>query len=109
MFKEIVKEIGRLNSKDQASHSERMCKVMEEIGELAQAVNRTTGRKILKEKDTVESMNENLLEEGVDSIQCIISLLKGYGYGHKDILKKMKHKNKVWESVIEKKKKIKKK
>lgn len=105
MFKEIVKEISELNSKDKATNSERMCKVVEEIGELAQAVNRTTGRKILKEKDTEESLRENLLEEGVDSIQCIISLLDGYGYNSKDILRKMRQKNKVWKKVISKRKK----
>ncbi len=104
-FKKVVKEIGRLNNIDPASDAERMCKVTEEVGELAQAVNKTFGRKKIKEGESVEVIKANILEEGADSIQCIISVLHGYGFTADDIINEMAEKNKAWQKVIKKKKK----
>ena len=103
-FKKVVKEIGRLNNLDKATISERMCKVTEEIGEFAQQLNKTTGRKILKREDTKESIKKEILSEGADSIQCIISVLSDFGFTAKEITKQMKENNKNWEEKIKKKK-----
>ncbi len=104
-FKKTVKEIVRLNKLDEKSVSKRMCKITEEIGELAQAVNKTTGIKRLKKEDTKENMLDNILEEGADSIQCVISLLGKFGFTAEDILRKMDEKNEYWEQVINERKK----
>ncbi len=44
-MKHIYNEIQNLNKLDPASNSDRLCKVFEESGELAQAINKTIGRK----------------------------------------------------------------
>lgn len=107
-FKKVVKEIDRLNKLDKKSPSKRMCKVIEEVGELAQAVNKTTGIKRLKPEDTKEAIMANILEEGADSIQCIISLLLKYKFTAKQIVDAMNEKNVYWEKVMKDKKKNKK-
>lgn len=97
-LQEICDEISKLNKHDVATHAERMCKVAEEFGELAQSVNKTIGRKTntLSEKQK----RAEILEEGADTIQTIISLLDGYDIGADEILKSMVKKNKKWGAVI---------
>ena len=102
-FKKIFKEIEKLNQIDHATLSERMCKITEETGELAQVINKTNGRKYVKKGDTEKKINKNILEEGVDSVQCVFSLLSQAGFSSEDVLKTMKVKNKSWEKAIRKK------
>ena len=104
-FNNNIKEIEKLNKIDPATISERLCKVMEEVGELAQAINKTTGRKFWKKNDTLKKINENILEEGVDSIQCIVSLLTQMGFNDDDIISVMEKKNKAWEKSMQKNRK----
>lgn len=102
-LKKNMKEVKRLNEKDPASLELRMCKIAEEFGEMAQAFNKTTGRKYLKKGDTPKNIRKNILEEGVDTMQCIISFLVQCGFDRDDIIRVMKKKNKAWERAIVKK------
>lgn len=72
-MKDIYEEIKRINKLDPASSTHRMCKISEEVGELAQAVNKTLGRKVVSESR--EEVINLIKEEAADSIQCILSLL----------------------------------
>ena len=45
MNKELYEEVQAINKLDDVGAPERLCKLFEESGELAQAVNRTIGRK----------------------------------------------------------------
>lgn len=77
-MKELYLEIQRINKIDPASPDERMCKLLEEFGELAQGVNKTLGRKVITESE--EEIIENIQEEVADTIQCALSYLDSIGF-----------------------------
>lgn len=98
-MKEIFKEIQRINKNDPAIASERLCKVFEEAGELAQEINKTIGRK--SRTETPSELKDMICEEAADTIQCIISLIDTYGITYKELIEKLKNKNMKWESAVE--------
>ncbi len=103
-MKKIFKEIQRINKNDPAIASERLCKVFEEAGELAQEVNKTFGRK--SKTETTNELKDMICEEAADTIQCIISLIDTYGITYKELIEKLKNKNIKWEWVVEQRLKI---
>lgn len=101
-FNDLFNEISELGKNDQAGHAERMCKLAEEFGELAQAVNMTIGRKGSKLSD--KGKLELIVEEGADTLQNIICLLDGYGVTPEMLLEKLSKKNVKWKKVMEERK-----
>lgn len=101
-MKEIYEEIQRLNVTDPASPQDRLVKTFEEVGELAQAVGKDIGRKIHSESK--EDIRANILEEGADTIQCVISVLDSYDISFEELCEAMTNKNGKWEQVIAKRK-----
>jgi NTP pyrophosphatase (non-canonical NTP hydrolase) len=101
-MKKIFEEIKRINNLDPASIPERLCKLFEESGELAQAVNKTIGRKTVRESE--EELKSLICEEAADTIQCVISLVDSYNISYEDIIEAIIVKNIKWESVINKRK-----
>jgi NTP pyrophosphatase (non-canonical NTP hydrolase) len=97
-MKEIYEEIKRINKLDPATPSERLCKLFEESGELAQAVNKKIGRKVVKETD--EEVRDLILEEASDTIQCVISLIDSWDITYDEVVEKIRLKNIKWEKVI---------
>jgi len=97
-MEEIYKDIQNINKMDDVGPADRLCKLFEESGELAQAVNRTIGRK--KNKMSEEDVIDLICEEAADTIQCVISLIDTYGISYDDLIKMMKKKNKKWESRL---------
>ena len=71
LYTTAFKDVVRINKQDPAKAKLRLCKVLEEMGELTQAVNKTLGRKVVKE--TKEEVLENILEELADTFQCLYS------------------------------------
>lgn len=104
-FEDIYNDISRINKKDPATNAERLGKLFEETGELAKAINKTNGRKILQEEDTVESINKEVLDEAADSIQNVVSIIDGFGFTCEDLVAAIAKKNKKWETKIDKMKK----
>ena len=76
-MKELYKEIQRLNALDPVGPEKRLCKLFEEAGELAQAVNKKLGRKVVTETD--EKIIDLIREEAADTIQCVLSFMDSYG------------------------------
>lgn len=101
-FERLFNEISELGKNDKAGHAERLCKLAEEFGELAQAVNTTIGRKgsDLSETDKISLITE----EGADTLQNLICIMDGYGVTAEMLLKKLSEKNKKWKIVMEKRK-----
>jgi NTP pyrophosphatase (non-canonical NTP hydrolase) len=95
-MKEIYKDIQNINKMDDVGPTDRLCKLFEESGELAQAVNRTIGRK--KNKMSEEDVIDLICEEAADTIQCTLSLIDTYGITYDDLIKMMNKKNKKWKS-----------
>lgn len=104
-FKKIYKEVVELQKLDAeitgASALHHLAKTAEEFGELTQEVNKTTGRKKLKPDDTPAKIKQNILEEGVDTIQCVISILASQGISYSQVKASFKNKNFKWKSQIE--------
>jgi len=75
------KRIGRLNNLDPAPISERGMKLMEEAGELAKEINRTTGRK--KGTHPTKEVRHDLLSEAADTIQCVFSIIHQFNEENK--------------------------
>lgn len=101
-FEEVYDEISRINKKDKATHAERLGKLFEETGELAKAINKTNGRKVLKEDDTPESIRKEILHEAADSVQNVISILDGFDFTAEDLIEAISKKNKKWATKIAK-------
>ena len=106
-FQLIFWEINRLNGEDPATHEGRLGKLTEEVGELAKAVNKTNGRKVLSPEDTPEAIRAEILDEAADTIQNVISIIDGFDLTAEDLLAALVRKNKKWEQkMIEKKVKL---
>jgi NTP pyrophosphatase (non-canonical NTP hydrolase) len=102
MMKNVYNDIQRINIIDPATPAERLCKLFEESGELAQAVNKKIGRKVVTESD--EEVRDLILEEADDTIQCVISLIDTWGISYDELVQKISSKNIKWESVVNKRK-----
>ncbi len=101
-FEDAFNDISRINKKDPATNAERLGKLLEETGELAKAINKTNGRKVLKEEDTPENIKKEILDEAADSIQNVISIIDGFGFTYEDLVLAMNAKNKKWEENVDK-------
>jgi NTP pyrophosphatase (non-canonical NTP hydrolase) len=104
-MKKIFNEIKKLDS-NQISNAQRVSKLFEECGELAQSVNKTNGMK--SSSQSREEIENEILEESADAIQNIISIVADFGFSWKDLKSEISRKNKVWESKIKSKEKQKK-
>lgn len=96
----IYSKIEELNIKDPASHEARLGKLTEETGEVATAINKLTGRKALKIGDNEKTIADEILHEGADVIQNVISIVAGFGFAYDDLIQAMIEKNLVWETVL---------
>lgn len=103
-MKNVYNDIQRINIIDPATPAERLCKLFEESGELAQAVNKKIGRKVVTESD--EEVRDLILEEAADTIQCVISLIDTWGISYDELVQKINSKNIKWESVVNKRKSL---
>lgn len=100
-MREAYETIKRINSLDPASIAERLCKLFEESGELAQAVNKTIGRKVTNQEEDIRDL---VIEEAADTIQCVISLIDSYDISYDELIDKLNQKNIKWEKVVKNRK-----
>jgi len=101
-FENVYADIVRINKKDPASHEARLGKLFEEAGELAKAINKTNGRKVLKSEDTPENVRLEVLDEAADTVQNVVSIIEGFGFTCEDLVKAMATKNQKWEKKVDK-------
>lgn len=91
-------ELDKVHSLSQqyvATHFERLIKAQEELGELSAAV--------LNKHQSVNrsfSSENNVLEEGVDTLLCILDLVFTYGYSTDNIQEMIDLKSKKWEQKL---------
>jgi len=99
-FEDIYKEIKELDSTDPCSISEAVCKFSEESGEWIREINKTTGRKILKESMT--EVHDNIKEEAADTLQNLLLICGRFNISLEDLLKEVQKKNLKWKDQIPK-------
>lgn len=105
-FVDIFNEVGELAKQDCKTLAELLCKTTEELGELAQSLNKFIGIKSIKENETRELIDENILEEGADTIQCIMAILALRGFTSEDLKREISKKNKKYKDTINETRKI---
>ena len=100
MLEDIYQEIKQLDSTDPCSISEAVCKFSEESGEWIREINKTTGRKILKE--SMGEVHDNIKEEAADTLQNLLLICGRFNISLEDLLKEVKKKNLKWKDQIPK-------
>jgi len=98
MLEDIYQEIKELDSTDPCSISEAVCKFTEESGEWIREINKTTGRKILRE--TEEEVQANIKEEAADTLQNLLLICGRFDISLEDLLQEVKKKNQKWKKQI---------
>ena len=99
-FSDIYNEIVALAIEDGKPIELLLCKTTEELGELAQSINKVIGIKTMKITDSNQTINENILEEVSDTIQCLISIIGKMGFTADDLKKELSKKNKKYKEII---------
>jgi len=83
-----------------------LCKLAEEFGELAQAVNMQTGRK--KSSCSPKEIREKVVEESADVIQNVFCVADKFGIKYEEIVRYLSIKNTKWaNNILERKRKYK--
>ena len=98
MLDEIYKEIKELDSADPCSISEAVCKFSEESGEWIREINKTTGRKILRE--SISEVHDNIKEEAADTLQNLLLICGRFNITLNELLDEVKKKNIKWKNQI---------
>lgn len=97
-FNKLFNSIKRLHEKENASISEHIIKLQEEVGEIAESHLMTTGYK--KMKTSPEEEKKHLSEEAVDAMVVCMAILAANGSDPLEIKKLMKGKIKKWEESL---------
>lgn len=99
-FNQIYAQIRKINKMDPATAEHRFAKLGEEFGELAKALNKTNGQKVLKSKDTPQAIRKEILYEAADTIQKVVSLIDCFKISAPELLNALLEKNKDWKKKI---------
>ena len=81
-----------------------LSKLIEEVGEMAQSMNKLNGRKKRSDTEPYEEILENIREEAADSIQCLMAIAINAGVDYESLKKTLEEKNKKFKDSIQKKK-----
>ncbi len=103
-MKDNYNQIAELVNLDQrcngATVSLHLNKLTEEVGEFAQAVNKTLGIKSKKPTDTNESIVEDICEEAADVVQIVSGICYLNGISYERLMDKLKEKNDSYHTFI---------
>jgi len=92
------KKVKALNKKDTVGIELALCKLFEESGELAQAVNMKIGRKVTNFSD--KEIKDNIMEECADTIQNVFCIADKAGITYKQLCDAFDKKNIKWQNRI---------
>jgi NTP pyrophosphatase (non-canonical NTP hydrolase) len=100
-IKEIVKHIDGEGDKAIAM-TFHLGKLVEEIGEMAQSINKLNGRKKIKNETHTEIL-DNIEEEVADSIQCLMAIAINAGIEYESLKVRLVEKNGKFENNVNEK------
>lgn len=100
------KRVHRLNELIPKTISERGMKLFEESGELAKAVNESTGMKSSSASNRL--IKHNVLDEAADTIQCVFSVIHQFNKDnpnldditYEELVERVGIKNDVWKDKM---------
>jgi len=96
---EQIREILAISEKPENSSlnmTMHLAKLTEEVGELAQGVNKLNGRKRKSKDETNSQVLSNIEEEAADSIQCIMAIALNAGVSYQSLKKRLHEKNQAF-------------
>lgn len=99
MKKKLLKLVKETNKIEQATSERLTLKATEELGELAEAIHWSNGYK--KTKKTEQEITDAILEEGIDTIICILSAMDKEGVDFKKFDKEFIRKTIKWRKKLE--------
>lgn len=85
-----IKELIALHKNTDQGH---LNKLMEEVGELAQEINKLNGLKRMKNDETLDSVKKNIVEELADCLQCIFAISNIYDIPYNNLKEELDKKN----------------
>lgn len=89
-----IVEIHEVNAQKHLS------KLMEEIGELAQGINKIYGQKTKKKNETQEKIIKNIKEEIADSLQILFSIAVCFNIPYHDLKEELDKKNTTYSEFV---------
>jgi NTP pyrophosphatase (non-canonical NTP hydrolase) len=99
MKKKLLKLITKTNKIEQATSERLTLKATEELGELAEAIHWSNGYK--KTNKSQQEITNAILEEGVDTIICILAVMDKEGVDFKNFDKEFIKKITRWEKKLD--------
>ena len=103
-MRHFYKEIEVVIQQDDGSLSDHLNKLFEEVGEVAQDINKFTKRKSLKSNETLSDVKENLTGEIASVIQLLFALAIKTGISYEELEEKFYLENDDYKSWLETKK-----
>lgn len=94
-FEQEYNRIGNINLVKGVTPSLGLCKLFEEAGEFAQAVNVEIGIK----NGPKNKIKANVIEECADTIQNALSIANLFKIKPQELLAELNRKNTIWETV----------
>lgn len=91
----VFNYVNHVDNLDKVSNEKMLCKLFEECGELAQAVNKTIGMKSVGTSD----VRAEILEESADVIQIVFALLSRYDITYDELVAEVINKTDKWEDI----------
>lgn len=95
MFKKILKRVGEINPLDDATMERLLVKAMEELGELAEAINWKNNYK--RTDKSINEISDAITEESIDVLVCIFAIMEKNNTLPDDADNYLKKKLKKWE------------
>ena len=93
LYNEII-ELDKLNVK--GTYSTHMAKLVEELGEFANEVNKLSGLKRNKLNQSTEEITQRVAEEAADTMQNILVICGRAGITFEQIEAALKESNNAW-------------
>lgn len=102
MMKKQYQRIMDIDRRYPREIARKIGKVSEEFGELVAAVYILHGWKRNKNNLSEAQVYDNILEEGVDTIQNVLCVIGHFGFTYEDIMAELDRKNKEFDNAAKK-------
>lgn len=99
-MEKIWNRVLKLSNTEKAELNKRFIKLMEEFGEFSAAYLKIDGFKVDKENLSPIELQNNFLEEGIDTMIMVMDILANQGYSYEEITDMFNKKLDAWNEVL---------